>query len=224
MARYSRSDWGAHPARGGPGPLWPSRVEGIALHWPAMSKPLATVAAVMAALRSWQTYHMGTLGWSDIGYQVAVDQAGNRYDLRGLATQSGANGDEDVNERFGACLLILAPGEQPSAEMVAEVRSVVTDHRTLFPRSTKIVGHSDIRPEPTACPGPAALAAIRAGRFEPVEDALMALTPKDITAVLRRKLTKKGDYEVRDALLRIRKVEAKVDEVLALLQSQLPKG
>ena len=168
MARYTRAQWGARASRGGPGNLTPSRVEGIALHWPAMSAPLRSVAAVKAALRNWQAYHMDTHGWSDIGYQVAVDQQGNRYELRGLAVQSGANGGTDVNERFGAVLLILAPNEEPSAAMLAEVRNVIADHRALFPKSRRIVGHSDIRPEPTACPGPAVSRGIRAGVFEPV--------------------------------------------------------
>lgn len=167
MAHFSRTDWGARAPRSGPGNLSPTQVEGIALHWPAMTQPLRGIAAVKAALRGWQKYHMDGQGWSDIGYQVAVDQDGNRYELRGLRTQSGANGDRDVNERFGAVLLILAPGEEPTPAMVAEVRRVIADHRALFPRSRRIVGHTDIRPEPTACPGPAALRLIRAGAFDP---------------------------------------------------------
>lgn len=167
MTTYSRKDWGARTPTAGPGDLTPSRVEGIALHWPAMSSPLRTVAAVMDALRSWQTYHMLTKGWSDIAYQVAVDQAGNRYILRGLAVQSGANGGDDVNERFGAALLVVAPGEQPTPELIAEVRTVVADHRAMFPNSRRVVGHSQIRPEPTACPGPAVLRLINEGAFNP---------------------------------------------------------
>lgn len=167
---FTRADWQARTANGGPGTLDPARVVGVALHWPAMAKPLDTATAVCAALRSWQAFHMDDRGWSDIAYQLAFDQAGNRYELRGLRTQSGANGDTEPNETHGAFLLVLAPGEEPSDAMVAAVRAAVADHRRLFPRSTRIVGHSDIRPEPTACPGPAALAAIRAGRFNPLED------------------------------------------------------
>ena len=167
MTRYSRADWHARSANGGPGSLVPANVEGIAFHWPAMSKPLRGFAAVAAALRGWQNYHIDGQGWSDIGYQVAVDQDGNRYELRGLRTQSGANGDSDVNRRYCAVLLILAPGEKPTDAMVREVRAVVTDARKMYPGARSLVGHGDIRPEPTACPGPLALAAIRAGEFEP---------------------------------------------------------
>jgi hypothetical protein len=170
VTHYTRADWNARPARSGPGALNPRKVVGLAFHWPAMSSPLTSPAAVMAALRSWQAYHMDGHGWSDVAYQVAVDQAGNRYELRGLAIQSGANGDAAVNETYGAVLLILAPGEKPSAAMVTEARQVVAEHRALFPKSTRLVGHGQIRPEPTACPGPAAQAAINAGTFEPSPD------------------------------------------------------
>lgn len=153
MTRYSRADWRARPARPGPGRLDPREVIGVALHWPAMSGRLDTVEEVMAALRSWQAYHMDSHGWSDIAYQEAIDQAGNVYRLRGLRTQPGANGDEHTNESYGALLLVVGPGEEPSEAMILAVRRRIARHRELFPRSKRIVGHGQIRPEPTACPG-----------------------------------------------------------------------
>jgi hypothetical protein len=108
-------------------------------------------------------------GWSDIAYQEAVDQAGDYWILRGLGTRSAANGDTDVNTRFGALLLILAPGEKPSPAMIRTVRKRVAAHRRRFPRSRRLVGHGEIRPEPTACPGPAAQRLIESGAFEPRE-------------------------------------------------------
>jgi hypothetical protein len=132
-----------------------------------MSKPIRGVAAVKAALRGWQDFHMDDRGWSDIAYQVAADQDGNRYLLRGLDTQSAANGDQDVNDDFGAVLLILAPGEEPSSKMIREVRRIVVDHRQLFPRSDVLVGHNEVRPEGTQCPGPIVQRHLEAGTFEP---------------------------------------------------------
>lgn len=168
MATFTRDQWGARPSRGGPGPLNPAEVRSIALHWPAMSKPLRGVESVKAALRGWQAYHMDGHGWSDIGYQEAYDQDGNTYVLRSLSIQSGANGDTAANEANGAVLLILAPGEQPTDAMLTAVRNGVARHRALFPQSRGVKGHTDVRPEPTACPGPITLGLIRAGTFEPV--------------------------------------------------------
>lgn len=167
MTRYSREDWRARPATGGPGPLNPADVVGIALHWPAMGGPLKNVEDVKAGLRAWQTYHMDTQGWSDIAYQEAVDQQGNVYALRGLRTQPGANGNEDLNERFGALLLVVGPGEEPSQALIKAVRRRIARHRDLFPKSRRIVGHGEIRPGGTACPGPKVQALIGQGIFNP---------------------------------------------------------
>lgn len=173
-----RSAWGARAPKPGPGDLTPSRVAGVAIHWPGTGThtPITTRAAVAAALRGWQAFHMDDRGWSDIAYQVAVDQDGRAWTLRGLRTQSGANGDVDVNERYGAILLILVTGEQPSAAMKATVRAVIADYRKLYPNCVAIRPHSAVRPEPTDCPGPAARAAIAAGDFTP---GTTTPTPKD---------------------------------------------
>lgn len=164
---YTRADWHARKPRPGPGLLYGATVRSITLHWPATSQPIRGVEHVMAALRSWQDYHMDDKGWSDIAYQEAYDQDGNTYILRGLDVQSGANGDTDANEENGALLLILAPGEHPSPAMMKAVRSGIARHRALFAKSRGVKGHSDVRPEPTSCPGPIVLALIRAGDFEP---------------------------------------------------------
>jgi hypothetical protein len=173
-----RSAWGARPSRGAVA-LAQSQVEGEALHWPGMAKPInatgdAGQRRVASALRGWQDYHMDGRGWSDIAYMVAIDQAGRAWTLRGLNIRSGANGDADVNRRFGAFLLVLAPGEKPSAAMVATTKGVITDFRKRFPHArAKPYGHRDVRPrnsagqETTDCPGPAAEALINAGGFTP---------------------------------------------------------
>lgn len=210
MTHYTRAQWGARPARGGPGQLYAPDVDGIALHWPAMSRPLTTVAAVMAALRGWQNYHMDGQGWSDIGYQVAVDQAGNRYELRGLHIQSGANGDAAVNEQYGAVLLVLAPGEEPSDALVAETRRVIGDHRALYRYSDLIVGHADIRPEPTSCPGPAVLAGIRAGLFNPEEDDMFT----DDDRELLERIDRKVDRDMTRDTNRHRRLAGKLDRLI----------
>jgi hypothetical protein len=215
MTTYSRADWGARAPRSGPGPLDARKVVGLVFHWPAMSKPVRGFAAVAAALRSWQDYHMGK-GWSDIAYQVAVDQDGNRYILRGLDTQSAANGDTDVNEEHGAVLLILAPGEVPSAAMVREVQNVVRDHRRLFANSRDLLGHNEVRPEATACPGPIVQGYLATGVFEPGPtpaelmradlNAAMAATKAALSKAERRPRLRYHLERARKALSKARKI------------------
>lgn len=160
---FSRRDWGARPAKAGPGGFDASEVLGVALHWPSGSVPKDKAAA----LRSYQSFHQNGRGWSDIAYNVAFDQDGNTYDLRGLDTRSGANGDTKTNRQYVAFLLLIGPGEKPSAKMIAAVQDWVHSVRVRFPRATAIKGHCDVRPDGTACPGPNTIALIRSGAFEP---------------------------------------------------------
>lgn len=165
---YRRSEIGLRPARSRGIPLKWLVVKGVALHWPAMGKDrLRTVDEVMRALRGWQDYHQKTQGWSDIGYQLAVDQEGNSYELRGHGIRSGANGNLNLNLRFGAILLVLAEGEWPTAAMLATVRWEIKQHRKRYRRSTWIGGHGDIRPGGTQCPGPAVEQLLADGAFTP---------------------------------------------------------
>lgn len=170
MTYYTREQWAAREANSGPGLLDVEQVEGVALHWPAMTRPLKFVEEVKAALRGWQNLHIDTRKWSDIAYQEGFDQLGNVYELRGLRTQSGANGDDDVNERFGAFLLILAPGEKPSEAMVKSVKARIAKHRELFPNSELVVGHGEIREGGTECPGAIVQQGIEDGLFDPNDD------------------------------------------------------
>lgn len=165
MTYLNRSAWGARSVAPGTR-LDLHRVEGLALHWPGDEVRRETVDAVKVALRAWQTMHIEVNGWRDIAYQAAVDQAGNHYRLRGLRYQSAANGDEDVNDRYGALLLVLGIGERPSAAMVATTRRLVVRHQSIFPRSKGTVPHSAIRPTATACPGDHVRKLITTGAFQ----------------------------------------------------------
>lgn len=162
----TRNQWSARAATNRTA-LDRNEVVGLALHWPGHTKPLRGVAAVSAALRNWQTDHQQAQGWADIAYQEAIDQEGNVYQLRGLSTRSAANGNETVNRRYGALVLVVAVGEQPSDALVEAVQRRVAAHRKLFPKSRAIVGHKHIRPEGTQCPGEPILRLIAADAFEP---------------------------------------------------------
>jgi hypothetical protein len=206
MATYlPRSAWKARAARGSTA-LVVSAVEGAALHWPGMAKPInatgdAGMRRVASALRGWQDYHMDTRGWSDIAYMIAIDQAGRAWTLRGLNIRSGANGDGDVNRRFGAFLLVLAPGEQPSAAMVATTKGVIADFHKRFPKARlKPYGHQDVRPrnsqgdKTTDCPGPIAEKDIQDGKFTPGTTTDVT-PPKGSTVAIQDTPEYKGAYQ-----------------------------
>lgn len=166
MTYFKRTDWGAKVVPRGER-MDARQVVGLALHWPGDTQRRETVPEVMAALRGWQELHVAVNRWRDIAYQEAVDQAGNVYRLRGLRVVSAANGDTEPNQRYGAVLLVLGIGEDPSPAMVETLRKVVARQRLIYPRATQLVPHSAIRPEPTACPGDKVRALIASGLLEP---------------------------------------------------------
>lgn len=189
MVEYlPRSAWGARAPKSGPGNMIASKVRGVAVHWPGMgSRRLESAAAVASALKSWQAFHMDDKRWSDIAYQVAIDQAGRAWTLRGFRTQSGANGDTGPNQQYGAILLVLGSGEHPSPAMIATTREVVADFRAMYRGADEIEPHSAVRPEGTDCPGDIVRGLISAGELEPgqtQEDWFDMATPEEIEAAV----------------------------------------
>lgn len=179
MTTYiTRAQIGLRAPKAGPGNLTISRVEGVADHYPGTPKPINAVGdagfrRVCSALRGWQDYHMNSRGWSDIAYQIAIDQEGRAYTLRGINTQSGANGNATANENFGAVLLVLGNNEAPSAKMIATARLVHADFKKRYPHlRVRPYGHQEVRQHTasggvtTDCPGKATMAAIHAGKLD----------------------------------------------------------
>lgn len=228
-----RSAWNARPSRGRTF-LDPGQVDGVAVHWPGTTstRPL-TRAAVPRYLSSVQAFHMDGKGWSDIAYQAAVDQYGRAWELRGLGVRSAANGDTNVNSRFGAVLLLLVMGEEPTEAMLSTTADVVAAFRRRFPDGRQLVGHRQVRPEPTLCPGPAAMAALPRMDPDNRNEDDMPLSDDDVRRVAARVNAALGDYgadgepnaggddpERAAARLRqlentTRRIEAKLDRLLS---------
>jgi hypothetical protein len=164
MTYYSRQEWGARPAEAHY-LLEKDRVRGVALHWPAMSQKVSGHENVFHLLRNIQNYHMDVKEWSDIAYQIAIDQDGSVYQLRGMRFRSAANGDRTVNELYGAILLVLAIGEKPSRAMIHTTNQKLISYKTFYPHLGNVYGHQDVRPEPTQCPGPLVMDLIHSGRI-----------------------------------------------------------
>ena len=150
---YRRWMWKARKPKRSPGTLSATQVNSVVLHYPAMSGKLNTVDGVKSALRSWQNYHMDTHGWSDIAYQVAFDQMGNSYRLRGIGNRSAANGNTELNLTKCAFLLVVAENEMPTPKMIKTVNRFIGKARKRYPKISKIQGHGQVRPGGTSCPG-----------------------------------------------------------------------
>lgn len=176
-----RSAW-THTEPDAPRHLTGADVEGLAVHYNGPAVPTAAhhgvEEAVAAYLRGVRRYHVDVHGWSDIAYQYAVDAAGRRWQLRGWIRESGANGNQDVNLRFGAVLAVVGQGQHVSDHMVEGLRDAVAHFRRHYPHAGRIVGHQDVRPDPTACPGKQLEHLVRTGGLEPERAPAPAVTPR----------------------------------------------
>lgn len=187
LAYLPRTAWNARTPSKPPRPLQPGPVRGIVLHYPAMGKRhLFAQADVARALRGWQDFHMDDREWSDIAYQIAVDQAGRKWKLRGLTTMSGANGNEELNEQYGAILLVVGDSETPTGALITSTREVIADFRRLNIKANLIKPHSAVRPDGTKCPGDPVRGLIASGQFEPRSEGASEMDQADRDYVDRR--------------------------------------
>lgn len=143
--------------------LLPAAVTIVAPHYPADGAvtygPEPTLAQSAARLRAYRNYHVNHLGWADIGYPMAIDQAGRIFTCAGLSfagAHSASPGFPDANQRVTAVLFILGNNERPSAKAIAAFRNLcrwMKDNR--YPNlATRPVDHGNLRGASTSCAGP----------------------------------------------------------------------
>lgn len=166
MTYHRRKRWTSVPAANA-NRVVRSRVRGVAIHWNGPKVPLSALKDPRRFLEGVRRYHVHSNGWSDIAYNVAVDQNGDVWQLRGFGYQSAANGSAQLNDEYLAIFCVLGEGQVPSEEMVRGIRKAVRRFRLRYPFAKEIVGHGDIRPGGTACPGPALARKVKAGKLRP---------------------------------------------------------
>lgn len=145
-SRWTRTTSNAPPARSGD-------LVGVALHYPGTPGTLGTEseAQTAARLESYRRQHVNGNGWSDIAYNVAVDQRGNVWTLRGVSRQCGANGTRSANRSRGAILLLIGNSEAPSRAMIDAVLYAARLWDVRYPGIRWMNPHSKF--VSTACPG-----------------------------------------------------------------------
>lgn len=133
-----------------------------AVHWPGMLGKL-DLSDHDKCLKLMRTLEDNALrdGYGAFPYQVGVCE--HRYiEGRTRARVNGANGDTATNLAGGSIVVLNA------------VRNAFTDNQKRhvleaqkYLRAAKLVGHRDIRPDPTACPGTRIETWIKAGAPAP---------------------------------------------------------
>lgn len=155
----ARSRWTSTKAKGR-AVTW-SRIRGIVCHYPAMGKSVGvlTPAQETARLRGWRNYHVGSLRWSDIGYNYCITQAGRIYSLRGDRVGAHAVGH---NSTTLGVLFMVGDNEPLTKAAQASFRAL---RATLRKRGagSGLWGHTQMSGNSTRCPGPYIMADIRSG-------------------------------------------------------------
>lgn len=160
-----RSDWTRTPDNRHDD-LDPSRVVGIAVHYPAVGDKIlakSTKAQVAAWLEGWRKYHVNGHGWRDIGYNYAIDQAGRIWFLTGLDV--GAHANAVGNPTRVGVLFVIGDNEEPTPEAIAAFNQFHHWVLQFLPKALKVEGHQEIPGNSTACPGKPLMAAIKDGRL-----------------------------------------------------------
>lgn len=153
MSIVSRESWGARAPKSVVRVSWPSRTEFIVHH---------SAGPKSQSVRSIQDFHMGSNGWSDIGYNFLVDEDGTVYEGRGWLTV-GAHAPDHNRSGIGVCFI---GNDNPTLKAMKAVRGLHEDAQRRAGRRLKVLGHREVYS--TACPGSKLQSWINAGM--PIEE------------------------------------------------------
>ncbi|MGG2460101.1 peptidoglycan-binding protein [Streptomyces sp. RGM 3693] len=166
MQIISRAKWGAKPWNGTPATIPLSRRTEFFVHYDGGTPITRTGYSIMRAIES---EHLGN-GWSGVGYNFVVDQAGNVYEGRGWSLQGAHCPNHNVT---GIGVQIAIGGSQePSANALAACRALYEEACRKTGRPLAKRGHKD--GFATACPGTKLYAWVQAGMpagtYQPAPD------------------------------------------------------
>lgn len=156
-AWMKRSDWTPTPATSSNG-TW-GDVLGMVAHYPAAGADIgeATQAEVAAMLRGWRSYHMNVRGWGDIGYNMAIDQAGRIWHLRGLdnvGAHCASAGWPTANTRYVGVLFVIGDNESLSEAAIDAWHALRAVVLAKFTKGSAVTMHGLVPGAQTRCAGP----------------------------------------------------------------------
>ncbi|GAA4917401.1 N-acetylmuramoyl-L-alanine amidase [Streptomonospora salina] len=133
-----RPQWGARAPRSRDYVPWDARTEFVVHH--SAGPPSQTV-------RSIQDFHLDGRGWSDVGYNLLVDDDGNAYEGRGWLVV-GAHAVGHNTSGIGVCYI---GQDNPAPEAKATIRALYDEACATAGRTLEPKGHRDVNE--TSCPG-----------------------------------------------------------------------
>jgi len=151
-------------------------VLGMVAHWPAdgYKTHSGDRAHVKAMLQSYRRYHVGTRGWQDIGYNFAIDMAGNVWEGRGMrnvGAHCASAANPGANTRYVGVIFIVGSQQDLTPKAVAAFYDLQKEVLKAFPGATQVLGHRQVRGASTTCPGNRVLAALSGQKPAPSKTA-----------------------------------------------------
>ena len=155
-----RREWRARPLNPAGRPLPMKRPYRITIHHGADARrPPTTLSGGAERMRSYQSHHLDTKRWADIGYHYVIDGAGRIWEGREIEWQGAHAGTADLNRgNIGVCLMGNFARDEPTGRQKSSLRQLLIhlcERYRIHPRL--VIGHRTIlRKIPgksTACPG-----------------------------------------------------------------------
>lgn len=136
----TRAEWGARPPRARQTVVWAQRSEFVVHH---------TAGPRTQTARQIQAFHMGPQrGWSDVGYNFLVDQAGRVYEGRGWLVV-GAHCPGHNERGIGVAFI---GDDDPTPAALRSIRWLYEQACARAERRLVARGHGQLYA--TSCPGP----------------------------------------------------------------------
>lgn len=211
MRMVDRAGWGAKPWTGPVNAVPMSIRTEYCLHYHGGEPPVSIGPGVP---KDCEAIHLHN-GWSGIGYNWVIDQAGTIYEGRGW----GLVGAHCPNHnRIGIGVYIAVGGDQePSKAALKAARELYDVACNLSNRQLRMTWHGENYP--TECPGAHLIKWVKAGMPLPEEDD-MALSDDDIDRIVDRMLgADHARFRVHDGDKLIPITDA-LTEILKLLRAQ----
>lgn len=163
VLRQTRAAW---TTRTSGAPRQGSARLGVAVHWPGMTFPIDDHQDCLDLLERLERAALrdATQGYTAIPYCQAACLHGYLIEGRGADRRSGANGSASANLQYGSVVALLPTTQtQLPRQLLAALAMSLT---VQAPRG-RLVTHAQLRPRPTACPGPSLTAWIGDGARVP---------------------------------------------------------
>jgi peptidoglycan hydrolase-like protein with peptidoglycan-binding domain len=160
-AIVKRASWGARPPRGGANTISP-RPLGVAVHYADINVGAQSHDRCAPRVLAIQAFHQDTRGYADIAYSFLVCQHQFVFEGRGTGKGSAANGTTQGNIDYYAVCALIGPTDKPTPALLTGIGQGIDTCRAAG-AGARVLGHRDLFP--TACPGEALYALVRAGRW-----------------------------------------------------------